>query len=466
MKPPNSHVADALFQPVKPSPDEGKSRPRVRSKGTVKRPGNRLKLAEVEPWPEPVDGQDLLHELTYCLRKHVVLPEPSIDAIALWVVHAHAHGAAFVSPVLALSSPQKRCGKTTTLYLLEALTPKPLSCSNISEAALFRSVDEAKPTVLIDEADTFLHERRELVGILNSGHTRQGKVARIEGDGANRETRVFSTWAPKAIALIRSLPSTLEDRSIKIVLHRKRPDSVAFRLRLDRLADFEPVRRRACRWAVDHMDILIGADPVVPDGLHDRAADNWRPLLAIAEAVGGKWPDAARRAARQISGHSSDFEDELSTELLRDIRTLVRDLGTDRVASRWITENLVFMEGRPWAECVHGKPLTQNRLAWYLRPFEIQPESVRFEDGTRKGYLVADFAEAFTRYLSDGTEQAEQASNDEPDAAIRGPELTPVVSVSQHAPDPHASNSVPEVPVRPPHLVGTVDPEAGGGHRE
>ena len=45
------------------------------------------------------------------------------------------------------------------------------------------------------------------------------------------------------------------------------------------------------------MQRLAEADPDVPDELHDRAADNWRPLLDIANAVGGDWPERARAAA-------------------------------------------------------------------------------------------------------------------------------------------------------------------------
>jgi hypothetical protein len=43
------------------------------------------------------------------------------------------------------------------------------------------------------------------------------------------------------------------------------------------------------------------ADPDVPAGLHDRAADCRRPLLAIADAASGDWPEvlARREGARR-----------------------------------------------------------------------------------------------------------------------------------------------------------------------
>jgi len=84
--------------------------------------------------------------------------------------------------------------------------------SNISSAALYRVIEKG-PTLLVDEADFFLPDNEELRGVLNSGHTRATAfVLRV-----NRETgevERFSTWAPKALALIGKLPATLSDRSV------------------------------------------------------------------------------------------------------------------------------------------------------------------------------------------------------------------------------------------------------------
>src|SRR5581483_894715 len=152
--------------------------------------------------------------------------------------------------------------------------------SNISAAALFRAVELWQPTLLVDEAETFLHEREELRGILNGGHTRAtARVVRCDGDDLT--PRVFSTWAPKVVAAIGSLPDTLTDQSIVLHLRRKTAAERVEPLRLDRLDRYEPLARRCARWAADVLEALRAVEPVEPGGLHDRAADNWRPLLAI-----------------------------------------------------------------------------------------------------------------------------------------------------------------------------------------
>ena len=84
------------------------------------------------------------------------MQDGAAEAMALWVLHAHTHDAGIISPLLAFTSPEKRCGKTTALRVLNALVPKSLPAANVTASSLFRAVEKWCPTLLIDEADTFL----------------------------------------------------------------------------------------------------------------------------------------------------------------------------------------------------------------------------------------------------------------------------------------------------------------------
>src|SRR5262249_6102365 len=188
------------------------------------------------------------------------------------------------SPFMVLVSPTKRCGKTSVLILLFFLTPKSELASNITAAALFRYIEAIRPTLLIDEADTFVKNNEELRGILDSGHTTVAAqiIRNVEVNGEHKPRR-FSTWAAKAIATIRKLADTLEDRSVIVTLQRKPRDARVERLRRRDTEEFKILRSQAARWAADNFDKLVDPDPAVPGVLNDRAADNWRPLLAIAD---------------------------------------------------------------------------------------------------------------------------------------------------------------------------------------
>ena len=229
-------------------------------------------LGDVEPWPEPVDGAALLSDIRAVILRFCVLPDYSDILIAAWVLHAWAHDAAEISPILAFVSPEKRCGKTTALLVVGVLVPKAMHNINISTSVLFRVIEIYSPTVLIDEADTYLNDNDEMRGIINGGHNRLNcLVWRSVGD--DFKPKPFNVWAPKCIAMIGKLPDTLEDRALVVPLRRKQAGKVVERFRANKLAEFLPLRRKAQRWADDNLMHLREMDPDVPEALNDRAQE-------------------------------------------------------------------------------------------------------------------------------------------------------------------------------------------------
>lgn len=360
--------------------------------------GQEIRFEKIEPWPDPVDTTELLDELAEVIGRNVVLSDQAITAAALWILYTYVHRKARVSPILAIESPDMRCGKTTLLRLLDGLVSRPLAVSNISAASLFRVVEQYEPTLLIDEADAFLKDNEELRGILNSGHTR-GTAYVIRTVGEDHEPRRFSTWCPKAIALIGNLPRTLTDRSLTIPMRRKRPDEVIAKLPLDIVEMFGDVRRRCRRWADTEADYL-DREPKSPAGLNDRTADNWSTLFAIADTAFSSWPDRARAAAVALAG-SEDENEAAGVMLLGDLRVLYAEQNLDRLLSGEIVQALTKLEDRPWLDWYHGKSITVRQVARLLRPFGIHPKTLRAGDDRGKGYELSQFTDAFTRYLPD-----------------------------------------------------------------
>ena len=368
--------------------------------------GQPLVLNDPSPWPAPVDGRGLLNALVAAFERYLALAEHAGHALALWVLHTYGLPVATSNPRLAIISPQKRCGKTTLILVLARLVPRPLPAANITPAAVFRAIEACEPTLLLDEADTFLADNHELRGVLNSGHTR-GAAFIIRSAGDDHEPRKFATWCPMAIAAIGRLPATLMDRSIIIEMRRRRADEKVHRLRIDRTPDLDELASKAARWMADHLEHLANADPDVPAALNDRAADNWRPLLAIADAAGGEWPAIARKAALVLAGEQDD--DSIGILLLRDIRAIFDDRGADRLPSNDLTNALAALQDRPWSEWKKGKPLTANALSRLLKPFSIVPGSIRVGAGTKdtpKGYKREQFEDAWSRYASVPTDSA------------------------------------------------------------
>lgn len=368
--------------------------------------GRALTFPVDKPWPKPVDGAELLGELVMTVMRYVMLSRESAIAIALWIVQAYCFNAFGISPRLFIKSPEKRCGKTTLLRLIQALVPKALSADNITAAAMFRTIEAHRPTLLIDEADAFMRDNEELRGIINSGHARDGSVIRLVGD--DHEPRAFSTYCPTVIAAIGNLAGTIEDRSIIIAMRRRLTSESIERFRADHLGgELKTLRRKAARWTADHEDALREADPDMPEALHDRACDNWRGALAIADLVGEDWPRKACAAAVALSAQGEDQDDQSrGIMLLADIKRVFdakAEMGgkdADRLSSTDLADKLADLPDRPWATWTRGKPITTNAIARMLRDFHITPNTIRLADRkTPNGYRLAQFDDAFARYL-------------------------------------------------------------------
>ena len=360
--------------------------------------GRAMELPDVELWPESVNGSDVLTEIAKTFAAYVALPDSAADALALWCAHAHGFRAFPCSPRLNISSPEKNCGKTTLRDVVSVIVPRPLPAENLSVAVLFRVVEAHRPTVLADECDTWLRDNEELRGMLNSGHRRGGQALRCEGE--TNEVRAFNVFGPVVLCGIGTLPGTLHDRSIVIRLERAKPGELSKRFDSRRVESEKELCQKLARFMADNTARLETSDPELPDGAFNRLADNWRPLFAIAEIAGSDWPQRAETAFIKLTSSGDVDAQGIGTTLLADIKQIYENAGVDRLPSATLCNSLAEIEGREWAEWGRArKPISTHQLAKLLRRFHVSPRAIRVGDETPRGYLLADFAEAFARYL-------------------------------------------------------------------
>ena len=262
-----------------------------------------LPFADVEPYPDAVEPAQLLDEIVNTIQRHIILDAEQADAVALWIVLTWFIDEVDVLPLLIISAPEKACGKTQLLDLVGRMSARPLPASNTSTAALFRSIELWKPSLLIDEADTFIRDNNELKGLINAGHTRSNAYV-LRTVGENHEPKKFNLWCAKAfagIALEKHLPDATMSRGLVINMRRKMAHESAARLRHAEPGLCENIASKLARFANDYSQQVRQAHPVLPDELSDRAQDNWEPLLAIAECADPEW---VRRATKAALKHS------------------------------------------------------------------------------------------------------------------------------------------------------------------
>ena len=223
--------------------------------------------------------------------------------------------------------------------------------------------------------------------------------------GDSHEVKLFSTWCAKAIALIGALPATLQDRAVALQLERRRKNEPVERRRADRNADLDELCRKTARWAADNSNVLRECDPVVPNDLDDRAADNWRALLAIAEAVGPSWAEKARAAASVLSGKRDESEETPGVMLLRDSRGILNERVPFLSPSR-LVEELVKIEEAPWSEWRNGKPISAKGVANLLKPYGLRSELDREDKVPGRRYYRDKFKPARERYLPEDPQKS------------------------------------------------------------
>jgi hypothetical protein len=347
-------------------------------------------------------GALLLDDIAAFIRRFVAMKEDQVVALTLWAAHTHAIGAADATPYLAITSAEKRSGKSRTREVLELLVREPLPAANISDAALFRVVAAKTPTLLLDEADAIFkaRDREDLRGLLNAGY-RRGAVAYRVG-GTNRTTlEHFAVFCPKAFFGIGDfLPDTLADRAVPLRLERRTRDEHVERFRRrDVEEEGLSLRDRLADWLDPRIEHLTDARPALPDELDDRAADSWEPLLAIADLAGGDWPARARGAAVALSTGEEREDDSLTARLLRDIHGAFN--GDTRLATAELLQRLHEVQESPWGE-YYGKPLSAHGLSRLLKPYRIKTMPVRHEGEVVRGYKVEQFEDAFARTLGLG----------------------------------------------------------------
>lgn len=370
--------------------------------------------AEYLAWlAEDGNGAQLLDALRSVLRRYVAFPdEHTSAAVALWIATTHALPAFDCAPRLVITSPEKRCGKTRLLDIIDGCCHKPIATVNAKVAAVFRSLGgEHPPTLVIDEADTIFGKRaavaensEDLRALINAGHQRGRPALRCVGP--LQIPTPFDTFAMVALAGIGQMPDTITDRAVNVAMRRRsRGEQVAqFRSRRDGPI-LATLRDRLAAWAAERLDELAAAEPPLP--VEDRAADTWEPLVSLADAAGGHWPTTARAACTALVADAEQSDESLIHRLLGDIRTSFAERGGPLfLPTRDLLWSLRGIDESPWND--PRDSLTARKLAAMLREYKIEPKPGL--DGKARGYRIGHFADVFDRYLPTEASNVSEAS--------------------------------------------------------
>ena len=312
-----------------------------------------------------------------------------------------------------------------------------------SSPATFRSLLTGQRTLLFDEVDAIFGRHgkddpaEDLRAMLNSGHRRGATIPRCVGP--THGVVDFPVFAAAALAGLGDLPDTLMSRSIIIRMRRRLASEriEPFRRRLHQPAGTE-LHNRLVDWCSTVSEQVGLAWPDMPDGVTDRPADVWEPILAIADAAGGHWPDTARTACVELVKVGESREASLGVKLLTDLRAIFGE--QEALSTEAILTGLCVIEESPWAD-LRGKALDARGLARRLHQYEIAPVKVKVDGKALKGYRREHLWDAFERYLPLTPGQGEPGEPQEPGRSEHTSEVPPA--------DPQEEPTEPSVPQVP-----------------
>jgi DNA primase len=196
----------------------------------------------------------------------------------------------------------RRAGKTRSMEIIAPICFNSLIAASISDAAMYRSIENDRCTIFHDEAAKYKgktqYDLSERLEIFNSGYKKSGSVRRCDGDDAHAP-QDYSTYSPKVLANIEGLDDTAADRTVTMRLLRCGRRLPKFKIRA--LAPvFQEIRNCLYVFALDnHAEIESIYDELsdIP-GLQDREEEIWGPIVTLAEFLDRRALKAADAQAK------------------------------------------------------------------------------------------------------------------------------------------------------------------------
>jgi hypothetical protein len=354
-------------------------------------------------------GHEILDAIAAFVARFSVFPSPHCTpTLALWYAHTHAVDQFYVTPRLVLDSAEPGSGKTRVLEVAQYLVKAPEMTISATPAALFRLVSMGPITILFDEVDAIFNPKNggtteDLRALLNAGYKRSATIARCVGDTKTMKVQRFPVYAPAALAGIAgAMPPTITTRAITIHMRRRRADEHVDPFRERHVAhQARPLREELATWIDSTATHLGEAQPEMPEGVTDRAAEIWEPLLALADTAGGHWPTTARNACQHFVLHTTPPPTSLGVRLLADLRQVFTTHGTDKMPTADLLAALLELDEAPWAD-LHAKPLDSRRLSRELGKYGVKSRDIKIDGRSIKGYRADGedgLADAWSRYL-------------------------------------------------------------------
>jgi hypothetical protein len=298
--------------------------------------------------------------------------------LSLWVAATYLYEAFDAFPYLSITARVKRAGKSRLSELIGFTCSMPFNVAGCSAASLFRAVQENKPTIIWDEAETLSSEAASAVrAFLNVGYRKGQTIPRADGKHGIIQ---WPTYCPKVFVMIGDVYDTLRDRSIVVEMQRGEPGK-RFNYEIAKL-EGATIAEELKNVIAENLEAIQTAylETDTPF-LTDRDAELWRPLFAICSVL-------CRNDIRELSRIAVDLATEKTAEIRRYGFTnqasqdeAERIIRREEYARRAVADLLSITEKR--------ESISSNEAVTLLRDIDIAPWR-KYEGVGLEGRMLAD----------------------------------------------------------------------------
>lgn len=332
-------------------------------------------------------------------------------ALVLWALATHIYESFDAFPYLVITAATKQAGKTRLSELLGFLSGNAKPSASIKPGALYQIIEDFKPTLIIDEAETFsTGDAGDMRSILNAGYRKGQTVMRRQG----LQVMEYKVYCPKVFVLIGDVYDTLRDRSIVITLRRGEPRKRFL---------YDAVKAEGQALGAEFSELLKIARARIEtqyasefaEFLTDRDEEIWRPLFSLCRILAPEFMRELTRLSADLCADKtqerkrfvnlSNVEDkaqgdQYAKRALADILQVLN--GDSFLPSTEAVERMKALDVAPWRR-YQGAGLTPRSLANLLTRFGLHPRAGRKAgnvkasgpgQGTAKGYYRADVEKA------------------------------------------------------------------------
>jgi hypothetical protein len=350
-----------------------------------------------------------LQKMREFLSGYLHFADPNIvRPIALWVAGTYLYEMFDTFPYMVISASVKRAGKTRLSELIGFASSMPFNVAGATAASLFRVIQDNKPTVIWDEAESLSSEASSVTrAFLNVGYRKGQTIPRTTGKGVT----MWPTYCPKVFVLIGEVYDTLRDRSIVVEMQRGEPKK-RFSYEAAKM-EGEEIGNEIKALVAENLEAIQTAyNELDLPFLTDRDAEIWRAIFALAQVLEPSAIDELQRTAVDMAtAKTADIKkygvtelkeqeriverEEYGRRLLLDLLTVTEKLKS--ISSQDAVTALRDLNTAPWRK-YKGAGLDMNMLADLLTVYELRPKLVRNGEKVFRGYTRKDILASVKKF--------------------------------------------------------------------